>query len=135
MKIHIKTFSKDHVISTYENVKILQLIYLHPNHLDPVDSSSCSLAKELRQGLLRNREKTTKKTLHLVSSHNVTMRNSQTKKEPSLLSWVVNITLRMLMCWVLLLTLLTTHDHRLTAVVCGRPRSLRHNTEISPVTL
>lgn len=25
------------------------------------------------------------------------------------------------MCWVLLLTLLTTHDHRFTAVVCGRP--------------
>ena len=56
-KIHIsKTLRK---ITSLVHMK--PLIYLHPNHLNPVDSSSCSLAKELRQGLLRNREKTTLK--------------------------------------------------------------------------
>lgn len=35
-------------------------------------------------------------------------------------SWVVSIPLRMLRSWVLLLLVLTTHDHRLAARVCGR---------------
>lgn len=39
-------------------------------------------------------------------------------------SWVVSIPLGMLGRWVLLLLGLTTHDHRLTAVVCGRSRCL-----------
>lgn len=37
---------------------MLKRIYLHPNHLDPVDSSSSSLGKELCQGLLSYGEKT-----------------------------------------------------------------------------
>ena len=40
-------------------------------------------------------------------------------------SWVVSIPLGVLGCWVLLLLMLTAHDHRLTAIiVCGRCRSL-----------
>lgn len=46
------------------------------------------------------------------------------KKTNYLPSWVVSIPLGVLSCWVLLLLWLTTHDHRLTAVVCGRSRCL-----------
>lgn len=35
-----------------------QVSYLHPNHLDPVDSSPSSLTEELCQGLLSYCEKT-----------------------------------------------------------------------------
>jgi hypothetical protein len=46
------------------------------------------------------------------------------RKCNNLPSWVVSIPLGLLRCWVLLLLVLTTHDHRLTAIVCGRCRSL-----------
>lgn len=45
-------------------------------------------------------------------------------------SWVVSISVLMLRCWVLLLLVLTTHDHRLTAVVCGRSRCLVKSAKI-----
>ena len=42
----------------HKQLRILKRVYLHPNHLDPVDSSSSSLGKELCQGLLSYGEKT-----------------------------------------------------------------------------
>ena len=47
-----------HINSLHISEERFKRPYLHPNHLDPVDSSSSSLGKELCQGLLSNCEKT-----------------------------------------------------------------------------
>lgn len=108
--------------------------YLHPNHLYPVDSSPCCLGKELCQGLLGYRKKTINRNNRNMNWRDQGINHARNKtshwncwfQNVNLPSWVISILLSML-SWVLLLMLLTTHDHRLTAIVCGCSRCLKIN--------
>ena len=76
---------------------------------------SSAIARRLNKSKVHNAVKPKRNSLLITLTQ---------RKCNNLPSWVVSIPLGLLRCWVLLLLVLTTHDHRLTAIVCGRCRSL-----------